>query len=480
MLHFFRLQKFYVLWIGILPFFIVSLSNWSVHAQSLEKAWLQSGLSPAHTGIHVVALKNGQVIMSHNANKSLVPASNMKLITSAAALSLLKPEFTFKTLVYSDGKIQGDRLDGNLYLKGLGDPELTDERLAQLASDIRYNGIRRVTGKLVVDDSYFDQNYQGRGWKNYGASAYSAQISALSLNYNTVDIWIRPGIPGQAAEVALDPPNQYFEVVNQTRTGGRTRLHITRSMNGNRNRVVISGSISSQARPEKESINLENPALYAGYVFKYLLQKHGVILEGGVEQNKTPGNAYELARTESRPLRDIISDLNKHSINLIAENLLKYMGALFEGQPGSAEKGAKVIHERFLTQMVGLKTTTGIAIADGSGLSPLNRVTAFALARVLMYMYEQFDVGADFISSLAISGVDGTLHARLNSPDLKRKIRAKTGFINGVSSLSGYLHTKKNETLVFSFLMNHITGIYAARTAQDQLCAQLVHWSATP
>lgn len=482
MLHFFKMRRFLILWAGVLPFLVLnSLPSRSIQAQSFQGAWMQPGLSPAHTGVQVIALKTGKTILSHNATTPLVPASNMKLVTSAAALSLLKPEFTFKTLVYSDGRIQAESLNGNLYLKGLGDPELTDERLAQLASDIRYSGIRRITGKLVVDDSYFDQQREGRGWKkNYGASSYSAQISALSLNRNTVDVWVRPGAPGQAAEVALDPPNQYFEIVNLTRTGGRTRLQIARSMNGQRNRVTVSGSVSPQARPEKESINLENPALYTGYVFKSLLQKSGVVLEGGVEQNKTPANAYELARTESRPLRDIVGELNKHSINLIAENLLKYMGALFEGEPGSAEKGAKVIRERFLKQMVGLSNTTGITIADGSGLSPLNRVTAATLARILMYMHGQFDVGVDFMSSLAISGVDGTLHARLNSPDLKRRVRAKTGFINGVSSLSGYLQTKNNETLVFSFLMNHFTGVYAARATQDQLCAQLINWNPTP
>jgi D-alanyl-D-alanine carboxypeptidase/D-alanyl-D-alanine-endopeptidase (penicillin-binding protein 4) len=476
-LHFFKLRRFLIPLLGVFPLLVFPASARSPGQTTAAVQWMQPGLSAAHTGIQVTSLKTGKSLVSHNANTPLMPASNMKLVTSAAALALLKPEFRFKTLVYTDGRIQGNTLNGNLYLKGLGDPELTDDGLTQLASEIRYSGIQEIKGKLIVDDTFFDPLREGRGWKKtYGASAYSAQISALSLNRNTVDVWVRPGIPGKPAEVALEPPNQYFEIVNQTYTGGRTRLQIARSMVNGKNRVTVSGSVSPQARPEKESINLENPALYTGYVFQNLLRKEGIRLPGRVEQSKTPPGVYELARTESRPLRDIVGELNKHSVNLIAENLLKYMGAIFEGEPGTAAKGAKVIQEKFLKDMVGLNNQNGIAIADGSGLSPLNRVTAQSLAQILSYMHSQFDVGVDYVSSLAISGVDGTLHARLNSTDLKRRIRAKTGFINGVSALSGYLQTKNNETLVFSFLMNHFTGVYAARASQDLLCTQLVNW----
>jgi serine-type D-Ala-D-Ala carboxypeptidase/endopeptidase (penicillin-binding protein 4) len=476
-LHFFKFRRFLISIVGVLPLLVFPVSARTTSPAPSALSWMKPGLSAAHTGIQVTSLKTGKSLLSHNANTALMPASNMKLVTSAAALSLLKPEFRFKTLAYTDGRIQANELNGNLYLKGLGDPELTDERLAQMAMDIRYSGIQRIKGKLIVDDSFFDQLREGRGWKkSYGASAYSAQISALSLNRNTVNVWVRPGAPGKPAEVALDPPNQYFEIVNQTYTGGRTRLRIARSMANGKNRVTVSGSVSPQARPEKEAINLENPALYTGFVFQNLLKKEGVRLEGRIESGKTPPGVLELARTESRPLRDIVGELNKHSINLIAENLLKYMGAIFEGEPGTSAKGAKVVQEKFLREMVGMGAQTGISMADGSGLSPLNRVTAQSLTQILSYMYSQFDVGVDYISSLAISGVDGTLHARLNSPDLRRKIRAKTGFINGVSALSGYLQTKNNETLVFSFLMNHFTGVYAARSSQDQLCAQLVNW----
>jgi D-alanyl-D-alanine carboxypeptidase/D-alanyl-D-alanine-endopeptidase (penicillin-binding protein 4) len=481
-LHFFKMRRFLILFLLLLFLLSGTCAVWAVvNTHDLQSVWQKPGLSASHTGIQVISLKSGKSVFTHNANLALMPASNMKLITSAAALSLLKPEFTFKTLILSDGPIRGGVLKGNLYLKGLGDPDLTDERLAQLASDIRYLGVQRIEGRLFADDSYFDAQRQGEGWKNsYGASAYSAHISALSLNRNTVDVWIRPGAPGQPAEVALDPPNHYFEVLNQTQTGGRTRLQIARTMNGRgRNLVTVSGSVAAHSRPEKESINLENPALYAGFVFQNLLQKAGVAVSGPVEAKKVPAGALEIARTESRPLRDIVGELNKHSVNLIAENLLKYMGAVFEGEPGTAAKGAQVIHERFLKQKVQVDSLkANIRIADGSGLSPLNRLSADVLTRVLIYMQGQFDVGVDYVSSLAISGVDGTLHARLNSADLKRRIRAKTGFINSASSLSGYVYTQKNETLAFSFLMNHFTGVYAARSSQDSLCQQLIHWAA--
>lgn len=485
MLHFFKLRA--RLRPGLQPVcltLILVLLNPLLPAQAalstanLRQSLQQPGLSLPHTGAHIVSARSGETVLSLNSGTALMPASNMKVITSAAALSLLKPEFRFKTHLLSDGRLQGDTLQGNLYLKGYGDPVLSDERLQQLVQELRFLGIGKINGQLIADDSYFDQQRIGRGWKNtYGAAAYSAQISALSLNLNTVEVRVRPTQVGQPAAISLKPESSFFALVNKTSTsGGRTRLHISRQLVNGKNQIIVSGNLYVRGRTEIETINLDNPTLYTGYVAANLLRKEGIQLQGQIRQGTTPAGANLLATTESPPLREVVSELNKNSINLIAENLLKFMGANFSGAPGSSEKGAKVITDRFLTRMVGLPHNPSLVIADGSGLSPLNRLSAETLTRVLQHMLQQYDVSVDFVASLAISGVDGTLKKRMNTPELKRRVRAKTGFINGASALSGYVYAKNNEILIFSYLMNHYRTFHAATSTQDLLCKQLLAW----
>ncbi|MGV3522987.1 MAG: D-alanyl-D-alanine carboxypeptidase/D-alanyl-D-alanine endopeptidase [Candidatus Sericytochromatia bacterium] len=480
MLHFFNIRRMEQLCVlaGLIGVLLFPLQPAEANSARLRQLLQQPGLSAPHTGAEIVSLKTGEAILSHNASTALMPASNMKVITSAAALTLLKPEFHFKTSLYTDGYQRGDTVQGNLYIKGYGDPVLNDERLQQLVQELRYNGIRSVSGDLIADDSFFDGERTGRGWKStYGAAAYSARLSALSLNLNTVEVRVRPTQSGQMAGVTLKPDNTFFEIINKTRTsGGRTRLQISRQLVNGRNQIIVSGNVYVRGRTEVETINLDNPTLYVGNVVQTQLHKEGITLQGRLRQGVTPNGSALLASTESPPLRDIVAELNKNSVNLIAENLLKFLGANYEGVPGTAAKGAKVIQERFLVSQVGLPRNPQMVIADGSGLSPLNRVTAHVLVSVLKHMYDQYDVSVDFVSSLAISGVDGTLKKRMNTPELKRRVRAKTGFINGVSGLSGFVYTKDNEVLVFSFLMNHFRNYHSAVSTQEQLCAQLVNW----
>lgn len=438
----------------------------------------QPGLSAPFTSVRIVDAETGAPIFEQNASTPLMPASNLKVITSSAALSLLKPEFQFKTELLTDGRISGETLQGNLYLKGFGDPVLDDERLENLVEELRFLGVRTVTGNLIADDSFFDAERIGRGWKStYGAAAYSAQISALTLDLNTVEIRVRPTQSGQAASITLKPENTFFEIVNRTVTsGGRTRLSITRQLVNGHNQIIVSGNLYVRGATEVEKLNLDDPTLYVGNVAQNLLSKQEIALQGKVVKGPTPAGAALLASSQSPPLREVVSELNKHSINLIAENLLKFMGANFEGPPGTAAKGAKVVMERFLVNQVGLTRNPNLVMADGSGLSPLNRMTTEVLSKVLQHMYHEYDASVDFMASLPIAGVDGTLRKRMNTPEIKRRVRAKTGFIDGASSLSGYLYTKHDKVLIFSFLMNHYSNFYAAVSTQDRLCRALTDW----
>lgn len=482
MLHFFKKKPAFITLFAFFTAFSVLLSP-VVEASSpavLQRILNNPSLSSQHTGVRILSMKTGQPLLEKNVNTALMPASNMKVITSAAALSLLKPEFQFKTVLFTDGQQRGNVLQGNLYLKGYGDPVLNDERLYELIRELNFLGFDSIEGDLVLDDSFFDAERTGRGWKKtYGAAAYSARISALALNLNTVDIRIRPTQVGRPAAIELKPANSFFKIQNNTRTsGGRTRLKIVRQLVNGQNVVKVSGNVYVRGRTEVETINLDKPSLYVGNVAAGFLKREHIQLKGKIRRGVTPNGSRILASSQSPPLREIVSLLNKKSVNLIAENLLKFLGANFAGAPGTSAKGAQVIQDKFLVAMVGLPRETGIEIADGSGLSPLNRLTPKVLTEVLQYMFMQFDVSVDFLGSMAISGVDGTLKKRMNTPLLKRRVRAKTGFIQGASSLSGYLYTQDNEVLIFSFLMNHYRNYYQAIKTQEELCkamTQLKH-----
>lgn len=482
MLHFFKLLKDYrrviIYLIIFISFTLNPLQAMAFNTTSLGQWVTHPSLSDTQTAVQIISLKTGNVLYKKNEHTPLVPASNMKLLTSAAALTLLKPEFQFKTEVYSDAPATQTKPQKNIYLKGYGDPDLNDERLYGLAQDLKLQGLSDIPGNLIVDDFYFDRLSRGQGWKKtYGNAAYNARISALSLNRNTIKVWIKPTTPGQMAKVEVEPVNRFFKINNLVRTSHRrTKLKIVRTLDRGKNLVTVSGNIYFKAAPEIERINLDKPAIYTGAVFKNMLNKLGVRIRGQVRLGKVPSKATLLAVSKSPPLREIVADLNKHSINLIGENLLKTIGAVYSQAPGSAKKGAQAIQKHFLQAEIGLPAKNGLVIVDGSGLSPQNRVTASALAKILRYMYLRFDLGSDYVSSLAISGVDGTLKKRFRNPQLKRRIRAKTGYINGVSTLSGYLQTKNNDILVFSVLINHFKSYTVARNAQENLFSSLLDY----
>lgn len=452
--------------------------NGSSNNPEIEKIVNKGGISRETTGINVVNLRTGKIIFQHNPNKPLAPASNMKLITSAASLALLKPEYKFKTSIYGDSYVRGGVLTGNLYLKGFGDPDLTIERLWRMVRKLKNTGIREVTGEVIADESFFDSKEVSEGWnvQRYGNAIYSARISALSLNRNTVDVWLRGGLKeGDKAIVTLEPENDFFQIDNQTVTrGGYPNVIISRTVNPQgKNIIFIKGNIPLNSHSEANKINLDNPGLYTGYVFYKLLQKEGIEVRGGnVKKGETPKSAIELVSSNSRTLASIVYDFNKHSVNIIGEILLKYLGATFKGPPGSAEKGAQVVKKEFFEKKVKMNASA-LNMIDGSGLSPLNKITSEHFIKTLEYMYKDFSLQSDYMASLPVAGADGTLRKRTRHTLGERKFRAKTGFINGVSALSGYTSTKNGEPIAFSILMNNFTNMGSAFSIQEGICTYL-------
>jgi D-alanyl-D-alanine carboxypeptidase/D-alanyl-D-alanine-endopeptidase (penicillin-binding protein 4) len=432
-------------------------------------------LSTARTSVQVLDAATGRSLYEHQAGVLLKPASNMKLLTAAAALALLRPEYRFRTSFYAAAEpTPAGIVRGGLHIKGGGSPGLVGEEWWLIARRIRALGITRIEGDLIADDTFFDDVRRGPRWPSPSVDQpYNAPVGALSCFYNAVTVTVRPTTEGKPPEVLLDPFGSYFKVVNRAVTSGRGQdLRIGRQWDGRQNIIHVEGRIGTNVAPVSAYKSVEEPALYAASAFREAAQREGITVTGGVAAGTVPAGARLLHVHESRPLADLVQDMNKESNNFMAESILKTIGAETAGPPGTTRKGAEAV----LKYLAGLGVRTeGIVVADGSGLSPENRLTADALARVLLATYGDFQAAPEFMASLPIGGIDGTLDHRMIGSPATRKVRAKTGYINGVSSLSGYAWNDGGRLLVFSVLVNRSgAGVGDVNRSVDRICSALV------
>jgi len=453
-----------------------SLHTWAGSiSESIDAFLSEAALAHGIQGVVIESLKDGRVIYERNRHLVFIPASNMKLIVSATALVRLGPDYTYTTTLYRTGRVRNGVLYGDLVLKGDGDPLLMPSDLKAMIADVKRMGIRRVNGRVLGDDTKFDDARLGCGW-NWDDEPYyySAQISALSLNENVVNVYVKPGKRvGAPASIALDPPTSYVTVRNHATTGAaRSEKTVAVDRLRGKNVIRVTGSIpvDYESKEPEEPITVEEPALFAATVLREMLIKEGISVSGPAMLGRVPLGAASVSSRASLPLKAILARLNKPSDNLIAELLLKTLGAKIKGK-GTTAAGREVEME-FLKNEVGADIGE-IAIVDGSGLSRLNYVSPDVFVKLLRYMYAYKDA-RDYLDSLPIAGVDGTLRRRMKGTGAEGNVRAKTGYVSRVSSLSGYVTTKGGEPLVFSMLMNnHLCRNSEATAVQDKICAFL-------
>jgi len=425
-------------------------------------------LSNGRLGVVVKSLTTDELIFQYNPDKLFVPASNVKVLTSVTALSILKPDYRFKTVFYSGGDVTQGVIHGGLYIKGYGDPTLSTQHLETIAEEFKSLGVKEIKGGITVDDSYFDNIRYGKGWKEkWKGDVFSPPISALSLNYNTFYIKVYPSKPGRIPIVALEPKGTNVNVINKaitTNKGGR----LTAVWLEGGKTIKLDGSISRRTPSYTLEITTRNPTLYAGSAFKRILDDAGIRVEGYVTVGVVPDWAGVLYTHFSDPLYLIIAEFNKNSVNIIGENIVKTLGATIIGEPGTWEKGTQVV-SNFLHE-IGIKDS--FEIFDGSGLSLLNRVSPNAITDVLEYAYNNQVISLKFLNSLSIGGVDGTLKKRFRRSEVEGRVMAKTGHLSNVNALSGYLFTKSGDVLVFSILANGLGS--KATSFQNSLLGELV------
>jgi D-alanyl-D-alanine carboxypeptidase/D-alanyl-D-alanine-endopeptidase (penicillin-binding protein 4) len=434
-------------------------------------AALASHTRSGQWGAIVVSLTRRDTLFAQNADAMMQPASTMKMYTAAAALDHYGADHTFKTPVLRDGPVGPDGvLQGNLYLRGVGDPSLSSrfwrdvEPMAALAAQVASAGIKRVHGDIVGDASAFDDQLVPDGWKSsYLGAAYAARVSALSLAENLV--WVAVTPDGKSASVALEPATTTIPVENTVRVvaGSGGKISASRRADGT---IVVRGTVGAKSIPRKYSLVVDNPPLFTVGALRAALQKAGIAIDGMTRLGPTPTTATHVAAIASPPLGQIIGEMDRESINVFAELLFRATAHDKLDQTGSAATGLANLRQ-FMSQKVGVAPTT-VDVADGSGLSLLDRVTPRSMVQLLGYVH-QAEWGPVFHASLPVDGESGTLKRRVaKGAPARGNLHAKTGTTNTIAALGGYVTARNGEVLAFSLIYNG-TDRWNAKLAMDRI-----------
>ena len=416
------------------------------------------------------SLTVGDILYSHFAHRKKIPASNVKILTSIASLFHLRPEYYFVTDVYSVSPLLDGVVRGNIFLKGYGDPVFLQENIRELVNKLKLKGVNKITGDIIVDESFFDKKRYGIGWKkNNNLKTYMVPSSALSLNFNSVLISVDPGKRNNlnAPKIRIDPYSEGIKIkskIKKDRYTKRSKLTFQKVFSKNKKDIfLIKGKIPRKGSIINKRLPITYPSLYTAGVFLSLLENNSIILTGRIKIGRTPNHANLLVRHSSKSLSSIIKTMNKWSNNFISEQILKTLGAELFGLPGTSKKGLKAVRNYLFS--IGISKNS-FEIYDGSGLSRMNRITPYAMVKVLAHAFHDHRFSSDFISSLPIYGIDGTLRKRRRLTKDEYRVRAKTGYLNGVSSLSGYVFSRNGEILGFSILING-NGCKGKRLARE-------------
>jgi serine-type D-Ala-D-Ala carboxypeptidase/endopeptidase (penicillin-binding protein 4) len=429
-------------------------------------------------GCAIIDLDTGEIVYSRNADKALIPASNMKLVTTIAALSQLGGDFEFITRILADGKIAGGTLGGNLCIIGGGDPNISGrfqngDPLALFrdwAAELKKHGISKVSGDLQYDSTLFGGEAFCEGWPDdQYINWYCAEVSALAFNDNCIGIRVLPTSAGKPAKIELTPDTGYVTIVNETTTAAGKKgaeIGIVRPRDGNT--ITIKGKVFEQATwGYFVDVTVHDPAAYAATVLKETLAREGVTVAGTIKPVTLTNDDIKrctLLIEHKASLIEALQPINTNSQNLHAEMLFRQLGLRYAGK--GSFKTSRAAAGAFLEEQ-GL-LAEGFHIEDGSGLARDNRVSPMLLAKLLKIVAdsEQFEA---FKGSLAVAGESGTLEKRLTDKAIEGKVFAKTGYINGVHALSGYVLTD-HRRLAFSMLMNDC--VYT-KQMQDEIVSLL-------
>lgn len=446
----------------IMPLDVQAAQTSSSLSQSINQLLKDDRMKGVKSSISIRDASSGEIVYQSNADEKITPASTLKILTSAAALETLGEDFRFKTEVLTDGIISNGVLSGNLYLRGTGDPTLLKKDFINFASQLKKQGIQRVTGNLIGDDTWFDKVRLSPGISKIDESYYyAAQISALTLSPNadydagSVIVHATPTSKGKKAKITMTPETSIVRIVNNSKTvpkGSKNTLKIVRKHGTNS--IIISGNAPISSGGLKEWIAVSNPTAYALDVFKKTLKENGIQFSptSKTTVTKTPEKAEVLLTKNSISLKELIKPFMKLSNNTHAEILAKTMGKERYGK-GTWNAGLHVMRE--FAGSIGLNSDQW-RFEDASGMSHNNKVSSSQLTE-LLFQVRSREWYHTFLQGLPVAGASerlagGTLKNRLKTNVTIGKVQAKTGSLDNVSTLAGYIQTTQGDTLIFSVL----------------------------
>jgi len=436
----------------------------------------QAKFSAAIWGLKIVSLDSGKTIFEHNAQKLFSPASNSKLYTVALVLDRLGADYRIKTSLYTKAKTnRWGTLKGDLVIYGRGDPTINArvhgddiyKALDPLVSSLTNCGIKKISGDLVADESYFHGPPFGSGWAwDDMEYYYGAEISALTVNDNTLQLTVKPGEhPGAPCRLTLSPASTYLTISNRTETvenGAHRTIHFYRPLN--ENVLYVSGHMPLDGQAYADDATIHNPADMFVYFFKEALARHGIKVRGklrtvtSLDRQANPFNSdkmMEIGSMESLPLSDIAREIMKPSQNLYTDLLLAHVGERLRGSEKALERTSEDLGIRELDKFLGEAgvKTGDVLFEEGSGLSRNNLTTPNATIALLQFMNRHACASA-YLEALPIAGVDGTLRNRMKGTPAAGNVRAKTGTLRWANSLSGHVTTATGGHWIFSAMLN--------------------------
>lgn len=445
-------------------------------------------------GLLVADAKTGEVLFEQNADRFFVPASNMKLFTTALALAKLGPEFRFRTTLETLSSPADGKVNGPLFLAGRGDPNLSNRKfpyaqkeefdgpperaLAGLADALVAKGIKEIDGDVVGDDSYFPRDRYPNGWEiDDMVWEYGAAISAIVVDDNTVQLTLTPGEKaGDHVDAAVNPPTPEFVVDNQVVTSAAgVKPDLTLKREPGSNLVTVLGTLPAKSNPRKLTLAIQEPALHAAAMLKRLLEERGIKVDGIARELSNPvatppDERVVLAEHLSIPLGESVRLVNKISQNLHTEMLLR---------TAARQKGLWTTPDELANFPADFYAVAGIppgdvVQSDGSGLSRHDLVTPRAIVALLLYAQRQPWFG-DYFASLPVAGIDGTLEDRMKNSIAAGRLHAKTGSVEHVRTRSGYADLPSGRRVVFSFMSNNMGSKgHEATDALDALSIAMI------
>ena len=431
------------------------------------------GVPPGDVSIYVQQVSGAPPALAVHENVARNPASVMKLLTTLVALDTLTPGYTWRTEVYLGGTLRDGRLKGDLIIKGYGDPYLTPAAFMSLVRGLRERGLREVTGDLVLDNSLFEVPPQDRGdFDGQPFRVYNAIPAPLSLNFQATRVHLLPDEEAGQVRVFSEPPLANLTIRNRLKLvkapcrSRYSRPGVTISEDDDGATVRLQGSYSSQCPESSFTRLLMDPSLHVGGAFLSLWQEMGGQVEGSVREGQLPADATLFHMMESRPLGEVIRGMNKYSNNLMSRLLLLTLGAEVYGQPGTVTKGRMVVSAWLRDQ--GLEFPN-LVLDNGAGLSRDVRIAAASMGRMLAAAHRG-PYMPEFMASLAVAGVDGTMRQRLDEGPFVGRAHIKTGSLDDVSTMAGYVLDRQGRRWIVVMLINHrgITSWHGKRV-QDAL-----------